>query len=70
MQDRGVIHITVRGIFLFSKFRRAPEEIYHQIRAVSGKSVAQSVRLRTGLHIPLPASLATLYGVLLNQMVK
>ena len=33
MQDRGFIPVTARGILFFSKFRRAPEEIYHKIQA-------------------------------------
>jgi hypothetical protein len=44
--------------------------MYHEIKAVSLKSVAQIVRIGTGLHTPLPAALTRFYGVLLKQMVN
>jgi len=66
MQDNGVIPVTVRGFFSFPN----SDGLRKKSTTKSGKSVAQSVRVRIGLHIPLSASLATLYGVLLKQRVK
>jgi len=66
MQDKGVIPVTVRGCFSFPN----SDGLRKKSITKSGKSVAQIVRLRIGLHIPLSASPATLYGVLLKQRVK
>jgi len=64
MQDK-----SVSKDFLFFSFPNS-DGLRKKSTTKFVKSVAQSVRLRIGLHIPLPASPATLYGVLFKQLVE